>query len=47
MSWVLLWKCVLAFTLSGYAILVAVVIAGGIKNIVDMLRDLKGNAGEE
>jgi hypothetical protein len=41
MNWGLLWKIVLIFTLSGYALLVAAVILGGFRNIVDMLRDLR------
>ena len=40
MNWELLWKVVLIFTLCGYALLVIIVIFGGAKNIVDMLRDL-------
>jgi hypothetical protein len=40
MSWELLWKIVLVFTLAGYALLVVIVIFGGAGNIVDMLRDL-------
>ena len=41
MIWVLLWKIVLIFTLSAYSILVIIVISGGIKNIKDMLEELK------
>jgi len=41
MSWELLWKAVLALTLCGYSLLVIVVIIGGLRNIVDMLRDLR------
>jgi len=40
MNWVLLWKIVLIFTLSGYSLLVIIVIFGGASNIRDMLRDL-------
>lgn len=40
MNWELLWKSVLIFTLSAYSLLVIVVMFGGIRNIVDMLRDL-------
>ncbi len=40
MNWELLWKAVLIFTLSGYSLLVIIVIIGGASNIVDMLRDL-------
>ena len=41
MNWELLWKGVVVFTLVGYSLLVVVVIIGGVKNIVDMLRDLR------
>lgn len=41
MIWVLLWKIVLIFTLSAYSLLVIIVISGGIKNIADMLEELK------
>ena len=47
MNWVLLWKTVLIFTLSGYSLLAVIVIFGGIKNIKDMLRELSGAAEEE
>jgi len=40
MNWELLWKIVLIFTLSGYSLLVIIVIIGGASNVVDMLRDL-------
>ncbi len=40
MNWTLLWKTVLIFTLCGYGLLVVIVIFGGVKNIVDMLKDL-------
>ncbi|UCE42931.1 MAG: hypothetical protein JSV17_08275 [Candidatus Aminicenantes bacterium] len=40
MNWELLWKCLLIFTLVGYSLLVIIVIFGGARNIVDMLRDL-------
>jgi hypothetical protein len=40
MNWQLLWKILLIFTLSGYSLLVVIVIFGGARNIVDMLRDL-------
>ena len=40
MNWEVLWKAVLIFTLSGYSLLVIIVIIGGASNIVDMLRDL-------
>ena len=40
MNWELLWKIVLIFTLAGYSLLVIIVMIGGARNIVDMLRDL-------
>jgi hypothetical protein len=40
MNWTLLWKCVLIFTLSAYSLLVIIVIFGGTKNIVEMLKEL-------
>ena len=40
MNWELIWKLVLIFTLGGYSLLVIIVIFGGARNIVDMLRDL-------
>ena len=40
MSWVLLWKLFLLFTLTSYSILVVVVFVGGIKNLKDMFKDL-------
>ena len=47
MNWELLWKIVLIFTLFGYALLVIIVIFGGSKNIVDMLRDLRNPPNED
>jgi len=41
MNWVQFWKFVLIFTISAYSLLVVIVSIGGIKNIVDMLKDLK------
>ncbi len=41
MNWQQLWKFVLIFTLSAYSVLVIIVIFGGLKNVVDMLKDLK------
>ncbi len=41
MNWQQLWKFVLIFTLFAYSILVIIVIFGGLKNVVDMLKDLK------
>ena len=47
MSWELLWKLVLVFTLSSYLLLVVVVFFGGLKNIKDMLKDLRMDAQQE
>lgn len=47
MNWELLWKGLLIFTLSGYFLLVIVVIIGGTRNIVDMLRDLTNPPEED
>lgn len=41
MSWEILWKAVLLLTLSVYSLLVITVIFGGIRNIIDMLRELR------
>jgi hypothetical protein len=41
MNWVFLWKAVLILTLSAYSLLVVVVFFGGLKNIVQMLRELR------
>lgn len=41
MNWVQFWKFVLIFTISAYSLLVVIVIIGGIKNIVEMLKDLR------
>jgi len=41
MNWPLFWKSILILTLAGYSLLVIFVISGGIKNIIDMLKDLK------
>jgi hypothetical protein len=40
MSWAQFWRIVLIFCLSAYSLLVVVVIFGGIRNIIDMLKDL-------
>lgn len=40
MNWAQFWKFVLIFCLSAYSFLVIIVIFGGIKNIVDMLKEL-------
>jgi hypothetical protein len=47
MSWTLLWKSVLLFTLFGYSLLVIVVFFGGIKNIIAMLKDLSAPREEQ
>lgn len=47
MNWTLLWRCMLLFTLSAYALLVIVVFFGGIKNIVEMLKELSAPREEE
>lgn len=41
MNWTLLWKIVLILTLSAYSLLVIVVFFGGLRNIVQMLRELR------
>jgi len=40
MNWAILWKFVLIFTLAAYSILVVIVFFGGIKNIIEMFKDL-------
>lgn len=47
MNWTLLWRFVLLFTLSAYALLVIVVFFGGIKNIVEMLKELSAPREEQ
>ena len=47
MSWALLWKIVLIFCLSAYSLLVVIVIFGGIRNIIDMLKDLSAPRDQE
>ncbi len=44
MNWVILWKFVLIFTFFAYSILVIVVFFGGIKNIIEMFKDLTESA---
>jgi hypothetical protein len=44
MNWAQFWKCVLFMTLFGYSFLVIIVTVGGIRNIIDMLKDLKSNS---
>jgi len=46
MNWELLWKFILVFTLGSYSVLVVIVFFGGLKNIVEMLRDLRADAGQ-
>lgn len=41
MSWILLWKFVLMFTLAVYSILVIIVLFGGVKNVLEMFKDLR------
>ena len=41
MSWLHLWKFVLILTLSAYSLLVVIVIFGGLRNLVQMLRELR------
>lgn len=41
MNWGILWKAVLILTLSAYSFLMVIVIFGGIRNIIDMLRELR------
>ena len=41
MNWMLFWKIVLIFTLLAYSLLVVVVFFGGLKNIVQMLQELR------
>jgi hypothetical protein len=47
MSWALFWKIVLIFCLSAYSILVLIVIFGGIRNIIDMLKELSAPRSQE
>jgi len=47
MTWEILWKFVLFFCLSAYSLLVVIVIFGGIKNIIDMLKELSGPRDQE
>ena len=47
MNWTFFWKLVLLFTLFAYALLVIVVFFGGIKNIVEMLKELSAPREEE
>ena len=41
MSWISFWKAVLILTLSAYSILVVITFFGGLRNIVQMLRELR------
>ncbi|MGD8536533.1 MAG: hypothetical protein PVF66_11850 [Candidatus Aminicenantes bacterium] len=47
MSWAQFWKFVLIFCLSAYSLLVVIVIFGGIRNIIDMLKDLSAPRNQE
>jgi hypothetical protein len=47
MSWALFWKFILVFCLSAYSLLVVTVIFGGIKNIIDMLKELSSPRDQE
>jgi hypothetical protein len=47
MTWAQFWKIVLIFCLSAYSILVLIVIFGGIRNIIDMLKDLSAPADRD
>lgn len=47
MNWALVWKFVLVFTLSAYSSLVIIVVFGGLRNIVDMLKELSAPREEE
>ena len=46
MNWSLVWKFILILTLAGYSLLVVIVLSGGIKNIIDMLKDLKAGSSQ-
>jgi hypothetical protein len=46
MNWVVFWKAVLIFTLIGYSILAVIVFFGGIRNVADMLRELRAPLDE-
>ena len=41
MTWMQLWKLILILTLSAYSLLVFIVTIGGIKNLVQMFKELK------
>lgn len=41
MTWMQLWKFILIFTLAAYSLLVIIVSIGGMKNLVQMLKELK------
>jgi hypothetical protein len=47
MTWAQFWRVVLIFCLSAYSILVVIVIIGGIRNIIDMLKDLSAPPNQE
>ena len=41
MTWMQLWKFILILTLSAYSLLVIIVTIGGVKNLVQMLNELR------
>ena len=41
MTWMQLWKFILILSLSTYSLLVIIVSIGGMKNLVQMLKELK------
>ena len=41
MTWMQLWKFILILTLSAYSLLVIIVSIGGMKNLIQMLNELK------
>jgi len=41
MTWMQLWKFILILTLSAYSLLVIIVSIGGVKNLVQMLHELR------
>lgn len=41
MTWMQFWKFILILTLSSYSLLVIIVSIGGMKNLIQMLKELK------
>ncbi|MDZ7272007.1 MAG: hypothetical protein ONB17_10360 [candidate division KSB1 bacterium] len=41
MSWIVVWKLVTVLTLISFAVLAAIVLVGGSRNIAQMLKDLR------